>query len=286
MQPLTSKVQYHNYEPGEFTLIKERSLEETIELIKSFPWQKEREHISIGFTNPSVCIENLDNYLKIAPSYNGKYCLYLFTDSGKIFKKVIDTIDNGFDLIADFYGGKYIENEFNRLRNLWGVKEHFVTNDFIYVVTNYRIKRFMRQDMIMAGIFVIPFLFNPKDILLCLLVFLFAGTIMFGVNISLLLNYYRYSKNQYLRASRGHDHFLFGMVDNYKEYTKKEISTITYYKNTNGRCPWSRFTITKITLKSGEELKFCSLLCDGFRYSDKEYDIKWALKPTAFPFIK
>ena len=52
MVRLTSKIQYKNFEIGEFIEEEKRTYEEIINLIEKFPWDRERENIKIDLTNP------------------------------------------------------------------------------------------------------------------------------------------------------------------------------------------------------------------------------------------
>gem|GEM_PF-6722532 len=42
---MRTKFQYKDFEPGEFTNEKDRTLGETIDLISSFPWQDQHDHL-------------------------------------------------------------------------------------------------------------------------------------------------------------------------------------------------------------------------------------------------
>ena len=67
MTALVTKIQYNNFETGEFSEVRERTYEETVDLIEHFPWNKQREKLVIDLTNPSVTIEGGDNdFLKFA----------------------------------------------------------------------------------------------------------------------------------------------------------------------------------------------------------------------------
>jgi hypothetical protein len=57
MAEFISKLQYKTYEKGEFSDEKARSLEETIQLIKNFPWEEQRGG-DVQLTGPSVTIQN------------------------------------------------------------------------------------------------------------------------------------------------------------------------------------------------------------------------------------
>jgi lipase chaperone LimK len=54
MPEFISKVQHKTYEKGEFSDEKVRTLQETIELIKAFPYDDERALTSVELTGPSV----------------------------------------------------------------------------------------------------------------------------------------------------------------------------------------------------------------------------------------
>ena len=72
-----TKIQFKNFEPGEFTSEKDRTADETIDLITSFPWKNERDHLVVSLTNPGITIEGTKNdFLKLSPYYNGKYVLH------------------------------------------------------------------------------------------------------------------------------------------------------------------------------------------------------------------
>ena len=101
---LTSKIQYKNFETGEFVEEKKRTLEETIEIIEQFLWTKERDNFVIDLTNPSITIKRKnDDYLKLAVYFNQKFVLHYLDH-----KKVL--FDKSFIGIRDSY--KYIENYF------------------------------------------------------------------------------------------------------------------------------------------------------------------------------
>ena len=66
MTRLISKVQYKNFEAGEFVEVCERTFNETTELIEKFPWTDQRDKIVIDLTNPSITIEGKNNdFLKL-----------------------------------------------------------------------------------------------------------------------------------------------------------------------------------------------------------------------------
>jgi len=58
MTSLISKLQYREYEKGEFDAIAARTLEEVISAVLSFPWDTERHLTSVELTCPSVTVEH------------------------------------------------------------------------------------------------------------------------------------------------------------------------------------------------------------------------------------
>lgn len=109
METLISKLQYKNYERGEFSNSEMRTAEETIQLIKDYPWDEQRQLASVELTCPSVTIEHYTGkFLKIGPYFGGKFCLYL-SDGRKISEKIVQHLEDSFEIINDFYcKGLYI----------------------------------------------------------------------------------------------------------------------------------------------------------------------------------
>ena len=71
MRLLNVKVQYKNFEAGEFVDEKERTYEEAIGLIRKFPWNQQRENLQVSLTNSSITLDlDKKSYLKLVPYYN------------------------------------------------------------------------------------------------------------------------------------------------------------------------------------------------------------------------
>src|SRR5207237_249153 len=140
MRYLTSKIQYNNFETGEFIDKKERSYEETISLIENFPWTKQREKIIIDLTNPSVTIEGKDgDYLKLAVFFNGKYVLHYFNRDQILFTKSFVDIRDSFKYLENYFNESFDTSDFKKeitwfQHNL----KHFVSQDFVYTISRER----------------------------------------------------------------------------------------------------------------------------------------------------
>lgn len=89
----TVKLQYKDYEEGEYISAMPRTAEATVQLINSYNWDEQRDHLAIGLTNPSVTIEGLDNdYLKLSPWYNGKFVLHYFDREHHLYTRSFDRL--------------------------------------------------------------------------------------------------------------------------------------------------------------------------------------------------
>src|SRR5690242_19037072 len=101
---LITKIQHKNFEPGEFVEIKERTYEETIDCINNFPWEKERDHIQIALTNPSVTMESdIGNFLKLALFYNGKFVLHFFNSEHELYTKSFFHKEEAYPYIKNLF---------------------------------------------------------------------------------------------------------------------------------------------------------------------------------------
>lgn len=195
MKTLISKLQYKNYEKGEFNNIEMRTVEETIQLIKDYPWEEQRQLASVELTCPSVTIEHdSGQFLKLGPHFGGKFCLYL-SNGRKISEKIIQHLEDSFEVITNFYNDKDISKGFDRLFLVFWPKSHFVTASFQYSCT-------------------------PENIVESFFNFL-AGS--------------EQPKDLHLNLSRGHNNFYFGTEDDYREYFKTDIISINLYKNLYNR---------------------------------------------------
>ncbi|QES89491.1 hypothetical protein [Rhizosphaericola mali] len=266
---MISKLQYNNYETGEFSEEKERSQEEIISLVHNFPWEKQRDYFVVGLTSPSVTIEdNEGNYLKLALYYHGKFIIYYRTTANKLYTHTATNIEEFKSILLDFTSKKIDSNSFKN-ENYLSIdsSKHFVTNDFLYRLSSKRnlIYFFFRTG---TGFIVIPFLLllikavnNAKTfapIIFLSIVFL----IFVGLPLFFFLNYYIYSKNWNLIISRGNEYFYFGLKSDMKQYAKKDIEKVKVYGSSNGRTPLAGFSLIKIILKNGEELIVPNILID------------------------
>lgn len=135
---LLAKMQYNEFEPGEFVYNQKVNYETALSLIQSFPWEDERRKLRVSLTNPSITFQTDTNlFLKLALYYNGKFILYAF-DGKHLYSYSFIHFADSFSFIEYFFNHEDIDrmqykSEPTFLRNL---KIHFVSQDFVYSTVN------------------------------------------------------------------------------------------------------------------------------------------------------
>lgn len=279
MNELTSKIQYKNFETGEFIEEKKRTYEQTIALIEQFPWEAQRDHIIIDLTNPSVTIHGPNqDYLKLALFYNGKFVLHYFDAKESLFTKSFAHLQEAYPYVKRFFEATVFEPDQLRKENtlLQHNLKHFVTLDFHYEATPARVKSFLLSTTafnfgvtLLLVLFLLvrsPSTFNlATNIILFFLLFLAGG----GINLLLFLNYYEHSKNKILIMSRGNSIFYYGDRESPTRYEKSDIVRLVSYNTRGGRSPISGFTVVTLELKDGTDITIPSLLIEDLALEKK-----------------
>lgn len=278
---LNTKIQHNNFEPGEYVDIKPRTFEETIACINAFPWEKERDHIIISLTNPSITIEkDINCFLKFALYYNGKFVLHYFDDEQNLYTKSFFNKEDSFSYIKAFFDEEVYDLTDFKKEPTWMQSNliHFVTLDFHYTVTPKRIREFLLKssgiNFAASIIFLCFLLFNNKPLHLIPLIigisvfFLLYGG---GLNLIIFLNYYFSSKNKMLYMTKGDDIFYFGEKQNPVKYDKKNIREIIIYSPVNIRNPVGFFSVVKIIFITGEVIQIPNLLISESSLAIKLY---------------
>ena len=296
MQLLISKIQYNNFEAGEFVDIKERSYEEVIKLIEGFPWTKQRENLVVSLTNPSITIEGTNNdYLKIALYYNGKYVLYYFDSENKLYKKSFEKLEESYSYIYQFFEQFNFQTTGLKKENTWMQKNqpHFITDDFRYYLTPKLVEKFSLNttfywiiaiDLLVLLKTILRNGIQNTEILESLLkVFLFC-LIFFSFNIFLLVYFYLLTRNKILIISKGNPIFYYGNILEPFEYKKSEVESVTTIQ-ARGRVPFRAFSLVSIKFKDGNKLAIPNMLIDQYLLNDKFPGIT-KIDISAFPYAK
>lgn len=279
MRRLVSKVQYKNFEPGEFVAEQERTCEEVRQLILDFPWAEQRQDIEIKLTSPSVVIENeKGQFLKFAPYFNGKFVLYFLDHSCKLYKVSYVRIEDHFLHIEAFFSDKGIDiSEFKREKAWSHPEKDMNSQDFHYRVTGGTVGKYILSTSlinILGGIVFTSMLayswsvLPPLVLLLFLVLLFFTGGVL---NLLLVLQYYLYAKDRLLIMSQGNDIFFFGNEDTPIQYNKNDINLVVTRKYSGSRNPLSFFAVIDIHFKDGSIIKIPNLMVDEFALFNKLY---------------
>jgi hypothetical protein len=272
MTHLTSKIQYANFEIGEFTQAKERSLEETFELIEHFPWEAQREGITIGLTNPSVTIDGKnDDYLKFALFFHGKFVLHYFNKDQTLYTKSFSKITGSYEYITNYFvSSSFDTKDFKKENTLFQNNlEHFLTQTFQYGVTGKDAVRYLfsTTGINLALTIVLGSLFLTSqsvsiNILSLSIAFLFVLLLGGGLNLVLFFRYYLYAKNKILIMSKGNDVFYFGNKENPTKYNKVDIMHFTTLQVKNTKHTINTFALVTIEFNDGSLIEIPNIIID------------------------
>jgi len=290
--PRLTKTQLKDYEPGEFSDLKQRSWPETRDLIEQFPWTQQRDHLAVSLTNPSITIEGIaGDYLKLALYYNGKFVLYYLDGKDHLSTHSMPTLQEAYPIIASYFDNKLdIAGFKHQSTPFTNNRHHFATIDFAYTMapTSTLLSVCFFSLILLAfpiiGIFGL-IMSAPSARIVGLLIFGALG--IFSATIAVLLiasciSHYRASKGMILSISRGHPLFQFGPIGAPVTYDKKDISEIIQYGNSRGLEGLKR---TEIIFKDGASINISGMIAYIGTMSLKFPGQNITKKATAFAFI-
>lgn len=279
---LNTKIQYKNFEPGEFVDIKSRTYEETITCINNFPWESERDHIQISLTNPSLTIESdINNFLKFAVFYNGKFVLHFFNTDQELYTKSFYHKEEAFPYIKNLFESEVFDLHDFKKEPTWLQHNliHFVTQDFHYTITRKRCINYLLNtsgvNLLLSVIFFIGILLTknhlsqplPAYAMIVFLLVLWGG----GLNLFTFWNYYRYAKDKMLYMTKGDDTFYFGDTSNPTKYNKNDIRQVVIYQPRGSRNPLSMFAVVEIEFRGSETIQIPNLFVNVSALRNKLY---------------
>jgi hypothetical protein len=283
MPEFTSKLQYKTSEKGEYFDEKTRNLEDTIELIKSFPWEKER-YADVELTGPSITIKDeRGNYLKVGIYYGGRFSLYYLDPKRNFYKYYQINIDKVFVMVTDFFNGQIDLQKFDRHRFALNAKSYFVTDSFEYRIKAWKVVLLtIFWDMYFIPLLAFSIISNfikvvePMGFILIIIACLLAI-----IPVSIFLNAYK-NRNQYLKISRGESTFQFGdSKTGIIVYNKSDIKKIVNYVDKASRSP-NMIEVIEIIFNDDSSIIFTNMLIScitlNYKFSDK-----WSLTPIMEP---
>lgn len=280
---LVTKLQYRDFEKGEFCEEAPRTLEHTLLLIKTYPWETQRHLADVQPTCPSVTIERTDGeYLKIGPGFNNKFCLYLLSSSHQLYEAYISTLNEVCDMVTKFFNCTCLEPLLQKHMLSIGAAGHFETKSFEYKVSKIRFFLTYGLVCLFTLLFPLPILtsIHGNDLPLFFYPFvgLFAGLIIY--NHFLMLNHYIHSKGAYLKLSKGLNSFIYGVNGINNTYYKSDIVAINNYSSINGKKNRA-YNINEILFRDGTIIKISSMIIPAAVFDEKfpnmemKYINKW-----------
>lgn len=283
MPRFTSKIQHKTYEKGEFSDEQERELAATIDLINTFPWDKERTLTDIQLTGPSVTVKDEGgNYLKIGLYFNGKYCLYYLDNDGHLYEYHTPDLKQVNTLVTGFFKAALDLSAFEKHFINIGNRAHFKTNPFIYRERLGRIVSLTAYLLLYSVFFIstniaVIMTDTPWHLgLLFALLSLFLYYFIFRIYRNAYLN-----RDNYLQISRGNDVFSFGYTaDTIKSYNKADIKEMISYANRGSRNP-NMIEAIEVIFKNGETIRFTNMLISTSDFQAKFHD---SMGNQTFPF--
>lgn len=284
----TVKLQYKDYEEGEYSSIMPRTAEATVQLINNYPWDQQRDHLAVGLTNPSVTIEGIDkDYLKLSPWYNGKFVLHYFDRERHLNTRSFDHLSGPLPLICAYFANETPDLSTFKKEITWlqNNTAHFRTVEFIY---SFRLIKLgglaflALYSLLVSGMFMAVVLqhhsFFPILLLPLLLLFLMIRLAL------LAFNHYRCAKAKVLILSRGKQEFAYGPAATPASFNKKDIKEIiTYGRRAKGG--FTPFTRVELRFVDGHSLDISCLMISQETLVAKFPYCPRSEVPKTFPFI-
>ncbi len=290
---LITKVQYKNFEPGEFTDRQPRTAEETIHLIEAFPWQEQRDHLHIGLTGPSVSIEGADgDFLKLALYYNDKFVLYYVDVNHHLYSHSFIDYHDAYPYIRTFFVNGAAPAGFKDEQTLFQhVSVHFKDQDFSYTIG--RSGRFavviavqcaaLLGILICSAALLIALGRQPAAGYLLILPAILAFLWTWGVAVA--INHYQAGKNKVLVISRGKDEFSYGPLSGPETFNKKDIMDVTTYGGHRRGGGYSILTRVQINFNDGRSIDISCLLIPQEKLVAKLWNSTQRIGSLRYAFI-
>jgi len=283
MPEFISKLQHYISEQGEFTDEKARGLDQTLELIKNFPWDVERPYASADLTGPSVTIEDESgNYLKIGLGADSLLRVNYLDAGGHLYDYGVDKLETAILELKSFFIGTVDLGKYHKHLLSVGHRADFISQNFVYKANLWET---------VSSCFSIPiFLFLPvfmwvksspdapnSERILFISVALFLTAIL----VYIFTRYFSYMHKS-LQITRGNDTFYFNDGLSTTKYDKNNINQIVVYTTGSGTRKPLYFYVYEIQFNDGTSLRFSNMLISNGNFKRKfpddifTYSDKWA----------
>ena len=283
-----TKIQFKDFEPGEFTSEKDRTVEETIDLITSFPWQDQRDHLVVSLTNPGITIEGSNNdFLKLTPYYYGKYVLHYLDPQHHLYTRSLDKLEVSIPIISAFFETQPFDPAGFRKEPtpLQNNAVHFVTNDFRYAGVNpAQVTNLTLTSLGFLAFIVIMVLVSLKQPFAWLASLPFIA--LLACWLTVFINHYKAIRGNVLILSKGLDAFSYGPADNPRTFYKHDIANIATYGQQQKGGGFGAFTYVEIGFVNGAWLQISCLMLNWHDLLAKFPPCPKTAEQRWFPFLE
>lgn len=271
MNNLTSKLQYKTYEKGEFSDEQGRSLEETLALIKAFPWDEQRG-ADVQLTGPGVVIEGpTGDYLKIGTYFSNKLALYYLDAANHLYE--FHTEDAGLlnDQVIAFFNQNIDLTAYEKHLFSINSRSHFINGWFWHMVSKTKIRFLiiLLSILLIAELRAFSFIITRSNhfsgLVLCIgLLFI----LLFGYSLVQFIRVYLRTKDMALWITSGHNIFKFDNGNGTTEYKKSEIKCINFYGPTTSRNR-PMLNLMEVIFMDDQAIKIPGMLMDSVDFIGK-----------------
>lgn len=269
MTTLVSKLQYKNYEKGEFSDEKPRNLEETLKLIEDFPWNLQRG-TDIQVTGPGIVIKDKKGgYLKIALYFNGKFSVYYMDSGDRLYEYHTPELTDECQKVKEYFEGNLDLSGFEKHFFNRGNRAHFVNGHFEYRVNQTKIPLLIILMAFFTMAFVITAVALPWLTGVPLLIYPLAlfNAFLWSWGFYSYTKLFIRCKKLVLIVSKGNPIFQFGTDGHMVSYNKLDITEITGYGGLQSRS--SDLVTVEISFRKGNHIKFPGMLIDILLFNSK-----------------
>lgn len=265
MADFISKLQYKICEKGEFFDEQPRDLEETLALIKAFPWDQQRG-TDIQLSGPGIVIAGPNgDYLKVALYFNGKFSAYYMDPENHLYEYHTADLNEECRQVKEFFDGSLNLEGFDKHFFNIGNRAHFTTQTFEYGVGNWQTVITL-SILLIISVLIITAMLSARETFGIVI-----GTIMLLMILTFTLLSFLSFVGVYIKISKGHDEFLFGLDKKHiYTYNKQDVKEVIVYENrSSGRGISLDRPVNEIVFKDGTILKVPGVVLSSLRLSSK-----------------
>jgi hypothetical protein len=291
------KIQYHNFEEGEFEKYEGMSQEKGVQLFRSIDWLKELGKKKEDDIIPAFIVEHEGYVIKIYPLNTGQMdLLYIPDQKVKIldlvkFYRKRDSIEELQKVMENFIARKFsvVQEACYEMNTVDGNKELRSTKDkdFTYKLSFTNDMSLLIYAVVYSilGIFILGVaMLVLKDLNFSLISLI--GSFMAFVPLIVYVQFVLSNRNLEIFITRGNEYFTVKKNDEVKKYFKKDVSKIITFYNNGGRSPFNNTSSSNIIFQNGDQIGLTSLVIKEDALAKKFREHIAVKKHTMIPYLR